>query len=294
MRVVLVEGESGFEEFAAGGVVLGFGAGDVGGGFILWIGQLRAERREEAVVVVNVVDQETAGEDVAAGEVGLKFGEVAEAQDVVVVGADWEFGVNDVVVFAVEGVVEPDFSFHDGAGESDVREELVETPSVLVLRGGDEVGGEETEVIVADAGVEAEQAAGSFAVFGGLAGGLDFYGTKRVGADADQEQSVGGLGDVEAVEQGDGLVGFGAGYVGLAALVLHDAGNKVEGVAIVVGGGIDDVKDVEAADGFLRGDLCGIDGGRRFVDVDDFAYLLLVRDCDFEAGSLREFDAGLD
>src|SRR5580704_7905693 len=99
MRVVLVEGEAGFEELAAGEVVLVFGAGDVGGGFILWIGQLRTERREEAVVVVNVVDEETAGENVAAGEVGLKFGEVAEAQDMVVVGADREADVDDVVVF---------------------------------------------------------------------------------------------------------------------------------------------------------------------------------------------------
>ena len=44
----------------------------------------------------------------------------------------------------------------------------------------------ETEVIVADAGVEAEQAAGSFARFGGLAGRFDLNGAKGIGADADE------------------------------------------------------------------------------------------------------------
>ena len=90
------------------------------------------------------------------------------------------------------------------------------------------------------------------------------------------------MGDVEAVEQGYGLVGFGSGDVRLAGLILHHAGDEVEDVAIVVGSGIDDVDDVEAADGFLRGDLRGIDGGRRFVDVDDLANFLLVRDGDFD------------
>ena len=146
----------------------------------------------------------------------------------------------------------------------------------LSCDGGNEIGGKEAEVIVADAGVEAEEASGSFAGFGGLAGRLDLDGAKRVGADADEEVSVGGLGDVEAVEQSDGLVGLGAGNVGLAVLVLHDAGNEVEGIAVIVGDGINDVDHVEAAEGFLRGDLRGIDGGRRFVDIDDFADFLLV------------------
>ena len=199
----------------------------------------------------------------------MNFGEVADAEGVVIVGADGEFGVDGVVVFAVEGVVEPHLSLLDRAGESEARQELVETQSMLVLHRGDEIGGKEAEVIVANAGVEAEQAAGSLAIFGGLARGLDLNGAERISADADQELSVSGLGDVEAVEQGDGLVGLSAGDVRLAGLILHDAGNEIEGVAVVVVGGKDDVDDVEAADGFLRGDLSGIDGGRRFVDVDD-------------------------
>jgi len=147
-------------------------------------------------------------------------------------------------------------------------------------------------VVVADAGVKAEKASGSFAGFGGLARGLDLNVAEGVGADADQELSVGGLSDVESVEQGDGLVGLGSGDVGLAGLVLHDAGDVVEGVAIVVGCGIDDVGYVEAADGFLRGDLRGIDGGRGFVDVDDLADFLLMRDGDLDRGACRELDAG--
>ena len=77
-------------------------------------------------------------------------------------------------------------------------------------------------------------------------------------------------------------------------MILHDAGNEVEDVAIVVGTGIDDVDDVEAADGFLRGDLRGINGGRRFVDVDDFANFLLVRDGNVDERRGRDLDDGLD
>ena len=149
-------------------------------------------------------------------------------------------------------------------------------------------------MVVADAGVEAEQAARALAVFSGLARGLDLNVAERVGADADQQLSVGRLRDIETVEQGESLVSLSSGDVRLSVLILHDAGNEVEDVAIVVGAGIDDVDDVEAADGFLRGDLCGIDGGRRFVDVDDFANFLLVRDGNFDGGGWRNLDAGFE
>jgi len=136
-------------------------------------------------LIVKIVDQETGGENVAAGEVGLNFGEIAEAQSVIVVGVDWQFCEDDVVVFTVEGVIEPRLSFFDGAGKSEARQELVEAPSMLVLDRRNEVGGGEAEVIIADAGVEAEQAAGSFAAFGGLARRLDLNVAEGVGADAD-------------------------------------------------------------------------------------------------------------
>ena len=243
---------------------------------------------------MQVIDEETGGEDVAAGDIGLNLGEIAEAQDVIVVGVDGKCGVDEVVVLAVEGVVEPHFSFLDWAREGEAGEKLVEAPSVLVLNGGNEVGGEETEVIVADAGVQAEQAAGSFAGFGGLARGLDLDGAERVGADADQKLSVGGLRDVEAIEQSDGLVGLRSGDVRLAVLVLHDSGNEIEDVAIVVGAGIDDVDDVEAADGFLRRRLArdrwreGIRGRRRFRGLPAGARWRL------RWSSLGDLDAGLD
>lgn len=98
---------------------------------------------------------------------------------------------------------------------------------------------------------------------------------------------------VEAVEQGSGLVSLGSGDVGLAELILHDTGNEAEDVAKVVGAGIDEVDYVEAADGFLRGDLRGIDGGRGFADIDDLANFLLVRDGDFDGGALRDLNVRL-
>ena len=76
----------------------------------------------------------------------------------------------------------------------------------------------------------------------------------------------------------------------LAELILHHAGNEVEDIAIVLRAGIHDVNDVEATDGFLRGNLRGVDRGRRFVHIDDLANFLLVRDGDFDGGTGRDFD----
>ena len=98
---------------------------------------------------------------------------------------------------------------------------------------------------------------GSFARFGWLAGGLDLYGAEGVGTDVNHELSVGGLGDVETIELSYGSGRFAPGDVRLAILVLHDSGNKVEHVAVVVGAGVDDVDDVESGDRFLRGDCAG-------------------------------------
>ena len=67
LDVVLIEGESGFEELASSEVVLIFDAGDVGGLDIFWIRELRALRRQECVLVVQVVYEEAAGQDVAGG-----------------------------------------------------------------------------------------------------------------------------------------------------------------------------------------------------------------------------------
>src|SRR3984957_9599858 len=293
LHVVLVEGESGFEELASGEVVLVFDAGYVGGFHIFRIRYLRALRREEGVLVVQIVDQETGGENVAAGEVGLNVGEIAETQDVAVVGVDGKRGEDDVVVFAVEGVVKPYLSFFDRAGKGEARQELVEAPSMLVLNRRNEVGGGEAEMVVANAGVEAEQAAGSLAVLGVLAGGLDLNVAESIGADANQQLSVGGLRDVEAIEQGENLVGLGSGDVGLAELILHDSRNEVRDVAIVLRAGIDDVDHVEAADRFLRRNLLGVDGGRRFVDVDDLANFPLVREGDFNVRVRSDSNAGL-
>lgn len=243
---------------------------------------------------MKVVGQKAAGKNIAAGDIGLKLGEIAETPDIVVIGVDGKGSVDEIVVLAVEGVIEPCLSFHDWAGEGKARQELVKAPSVFILDGGKKIGGGEAEMIVADSGVEAEHAAGAFAVFGGLARGLDLDAAKGVGAHADDQLSVGGLGHVEAVEQGHRLVSLGSGYVRLAILILHDPGDEVENVAIVVGAGIDDVDDVEAADSFLRGNLACIDGRRRFVNVDDLANFLLMREDDLDERTGRDLHDGLD
>lgn len=164
---------------------------------------------------------------------------------------------------------------------------------MLVLHGGDKVGCPEAEVIVAGAGVEDEQAGGSLTGFGRLTGRFYVDGTEGVGADLDQELSVGGLGDIEAVEQGESLIGFGTCDVGLTGLVQHNSGNEVEGVAVIVRAGIHHIDDVEAAQSFSRGDLGGIDGGRRFANVDGLPDFLLAGEGDFDGRSANKLHIGL-
>src|SRR5436305_9242525 len=280
--VVLDECESGFEKISAGEVVLIFYGGHVGGLVVLGIGGLGTLRGKECVLVVEVIDEEAGGENVAVGEIGLELGEIAEAKDVVVVGSAGQFGIDLVVVFAVEGIVEPDFPLCDGAGKGEARKKLIEAPSVAVDERGEEVGGGEAEMVVADAGVEHEQSGGAFTGFGGLAGRFDLDRAEGVGADAEQEQSVGRWGYVEAIEQSFGLISLSSGDVGLAELILHDARNEVENITEIVGGGENDVDDVESGEGLARRNLRGINGGSGFADVDDFTNLLLVVESDLD------------
>ena len=70
--------------------------------------------------------------------------------------------------------------------------------------------------------------------------------------------------------------------MGLSVHIQHDAGNEVERVAIVMGGGIRDVEYIEPAEGLLRGDLGGIDSWRGLDHIDDLAHLLLVGESDLD------------
>ncbi len=79
--------------------------------------RLRTQRREAVIVIVQMVHQEAARDDVAAGDVGLEFGQVADAQKMVIVGIGGEFGVNNIVVFALHSIVEPNFPFFQRTGK---------------------------------------------------------------------------------------------------------------------------------------------------------------------------------
>ncbi len=146
------------------------------------------------------------------------------------------------------------------------------------------------EVIVADSGIQHQQTARTFAEFSGLSCRFDLDGAKSVGADTGQQLAVGGLRNVEAIEQGHGLIGFRAGDVRLSVQILHDAGDEVEHIAIVVRGRKRNVEYIESAEGLLRGDLGGIDGWRRLDHIDYLANLLLAGESDIDIGRKARLD----
>ena len=135
-------------------------------------------------------------------------------------------------------------------------------------------------MIVAYTGVEAKKARGSFTSLGGLRR-FDLDGAESVGAYTDQELPVGGLGDIEAVEHGFSLITLCAGDVGLAVLISNDAGDKADGIAVIMSCGIEHVHEIESGESFLGRNLIGIDGLRGFVHIDGFAYFAHVRDGNF-------------
>ena len=49
-------------------------AGDVSGFVVFRVGALGALRRKKCVLIVEMIDQETGGEDVAIGDVSLELG----------------------------------------------------------------------------------------------------------------------------------------------------------------------------------------------------------------------------
>src|ERR1019366_3914597 len=102
---------------------------------------LRIVRREPRILIVEVVHQEAGGDDVTAGDIGLGFGQVANAKEVIVVGIGRQFGIESIITFAVESIVEPHFSFPQRTGKSQARQDLVELPSSLVLKRRYEIGG---------------------------------------------------------------------------------------------------------------------------------------------------------
>jgi len=108
----------------------------------------------------------------------------------------------------------------------------------------------------------------------------------------EKKLAVGGLADVESIEDGDRLVGLRARHVWLRIRIDDHRGNVVEDVAIVVGGRVRDVDDIDAGESLLRLGLRGLDHGRRFVDVDRFLYLLQMIESNFDFGRAGRLDGG--
>ncbi len=113
--------------------------------------------------------------------------------------------------------------------------------------------------------------------FSGDPAAVDVDGAEGIAADADQKLTIGGLGDVEAIEQGDRLVGLASCNMGLPELILDHTGNEIEDIAIIARRRIGDIDDIEAGDLFLRNGERRIDHRSGFGDIDDFPDFLLVK-----------------
>src|SRR5215470_3787971 len=153
------------------------------------------------MIVVQTVGQEAIGYDVGGRYVGLDFCEIAEPPDVIVIFTSRKFGNDHVVVLTIESVKEPDFAFFNRTRKSKPRIHFVEGQSFLALYGRHEVSGRKTKVIVANSGLKAKDPGRAVSVLCWNAAGFSLHDAQCVGADADEELSVGGLSHVESVKQ---------------------------------------------------------------------------------------------
>ena len=180
-EIVAIETEGGLKERAPGEVVLVLRAELVRGLIDRGCGSLRVLGREPGMLIVKFIDVEAGSKDVAAGQVSLDLGEIAEASNDVFILVDGQLGDDLVLIGAIQGVEEPDLSFHDRTGQREAWVDLVECPSTFVLPGWNEVGGDEAIVVVADARFKHHGSPATLAELRGIAAGLHANGTKGVG-----------------------------------------------------------------------------------------------------------------
>jgi hypothetical protein len=236
------------------------------------------------------IEEIAGGQNMAGREIHLNFGDVTNAPEIVGVLAGGKLRDDVVVVFTIYSLEEPDSSFLNRAGEGEAWNYIVERNAAFQLSGGKKIGGSEQEVVIANASGDTKHTAGAFAVFGGDAAVLHLDRTDGVGTDTQLQSTVGGLSDVEAVEQSESLRSGSAGDVGLAAVVLNDAGDEVKYIAIVMRGRVGNIKDVETGDLLGGGRLKRIDPWGRFDYVHDFVDFLNVNQLDVDRRGLPWVD----
>src|SRR5208282_3859500 len=235
------------------------------------------------------------GEAIVLGEVELRAREVAVAPVMVGVLTGRKFRENIEVVFALDGFVKPGLALPERPGEGETGSGVVDVKAAAILERGNEIGGEEAEVVVAHSGFEIQHASGTPAVGGGIAAGENFDGAYGVCADAKVESAADGLADVETIEGVESLIAGGAGDVDLAlsGVIGQNAGQEWQGVADVARGGI------RSLDNLLRGQSLGgrglswVDRGRRISHLHGFFVLLLVRKSDIDRFRLTHLYGGI-
>jgi hypothetical protein len=87
---------------------------------------------------------------------------------------------------------------------------------------------------------------------------------------------------------------LGAGNMGLARGILHDARDEIQHIAVVVGRGIREVNDVQSGDLFFGGNLPRINSWGRFFHIDDRLDFLEVGKSDVHRVSNFWQDGGQD
>src|SRR5512146_1264003 len=282
IEFLLEQGQSVFQQGAIGKVVLVLEAGKVSGLVLIGGGVQRVEKGKTGVAVLEAVEEEAAGQDVGAGDIGLQLNEVAEAPERRLVGSSGQVADKIVVVLEVLGLVEPGLASLQRAGNGETGGPLIQIDAANKFKRGQKVGAAVAQVVVADAGAEGENAGGGAAELGGITAGLHINGAQSVSGHAQLQGAVHRVGNVEAVQGVEGLVGMAAGDVGLAAAVLHYAGDVGQNVAVVACNRVRNIDDINSREAARVGNFPGINGGRGLHHIHFFLDLLQMVEFDFD------------
>ena len=247
-----------------------------GDGIALGRALLRHEGREAVVGRMVVVEEQSGGEDVRGGQIYLDFGQIAATQQMVGIRIGRKPLNVDVVVFRFQTIEEPGAIAHDGPGNRDPGNELVEAQPVALAKRGQKICGVEAELVVAHAGIESYDAPGSFAELNRVAGGLGINRAHRIRTDPHGELSAGGGADIESIQQIEGGVGLGSGHMNLPRSILHHARGEGQQIADVARSRIRQVDDGRRIEGAFVGDLFEIDAAWGRDDIHLLEHYLLM------------------
>src|SRR5438552_15267803 len=133
------------------------------------------EERETAAVLIDVVVEQTGGENIGRCKIHLQAREIACSQCAAAVLSARQLADRIHIVEAVEAVIKPRPPFGDGSGDLDARRPFIDVEAACGAEAGKEIRRAEPPLVVAHAGLDIHRACRTAILIGGVAGAVQVH-----------------------------------------------------------------------------------------------------------------------